>query len=297
MSFKMLLFDLDQTLLRTDKTISRHTLDVLRQCREKGLLLGISTSRSELNCEKFISELKPDIIISSGGALVRDRDVSVAKEESANLSAASCQTEGNSFHDTEWIIKFEFTPSETKRVIELARTVCGVDCEITVDTMDGHYWNYKIDPKELDASWGESIYCDFLEFSKPALKICVEIFDSEAAQTLKQALPDCDCIRFSDGYWYKFTKKTATKEHAIVQLCRRLGISTENVMAFGDDYADIGMLKLCGRGVAMGNALDEVKAAADVTIGTNDEEGIAEYLKNFFQIVEIKESRNITKES
>ena len=51
------------------------------------------------------------------------------------------------------------------------------------------------------------------------------------------------------------------------------------MIAFGDDFADIGMLQLCGRGIAMGNAIDEVKQKADFVIGGNDEEGIAEYLK------------------
>ena len=53
-------------------------------------------------------------------------------------------------------------------------------------------------------------------------------------------------------------------------------------MAFGDDLADIGMLKMCGLGVAMGNAVDEAKAAADIVIGTNDEDGIAYFLKEKF---------------
>lgn len=49
-------------------------------------------------------------------------------------------------------------------------------------------------------------------------------------------------------------------------------------IAFGDDYADIGMLELCGKGIAMGNAINEVKERADSIIGSNDEDGIAEYL-------------------
>ena len=48
---------------------------------------------------------------------------------------------------------------------------------------------------------------------------------------------------------------------------------------FGDDAPDIGMLKLCGIGVAMGNAIDNVKEATDVVIGSNDEDGIAKYLE------------------
>ena len=52
-------------------------------------------------------------------------------------------------------------------------------------------------------------------------------------------------------------------------------------IAFGDDFADIGMLKLCGTGIAMGNAIPEVKAAADAVIGTNDADGIAAYLREY----------------
>jgi len=89
---------------------------------------------------------------------------------------------------------------------------------------------------------------------------------------------DCDCIKFVNSDWYKFTKKEATKENAIKMFCKISGLALEDVIAFGDDLPDIGMLKLCGTGVAMGNALAEVKAAADVVIGTNDEDGIAAYL-------------------
>ncbi len=79
------------------------------------------------------------------------------------------------------------------------------------------------------------------------------------AYQLKELPNDCDCIRFSDGYWYKFTKKTATKERVIMEVCSVCKIKTEEIIAFGDDYADIGMLKLCGKGIAMGNAINEVK--------------------------------------
>lgn len=89
---------------------------------------------------------------------------------------------------------------------------------------------------------------------------------------------DCDCIKFVNSDWYKFTKKEATKENAIKNFCGISGILLSNVIAFGDDLPDIGMLRLCGTGVAMGNAVAEVKTAADVVIGTNDEDGIAKYL-------------------
>lgn len=255
---KLLLFDLDGTLLCSDKTISSKTLKALQKCRNKGILIGVATSRGEQNTLSFTAELQPDILITSGGALVK--------------------------YKNEYIYKAEFSVEETRRMISIARKICGMDCEITVDTIDSHYWNYKIDPQKQDCSWGESIYTDFRDFGENSLKMCVEIFKDSQARQLQELLTECDCIRFSDGYWYKFTKKTATKELAIRRICSVCGIKTEEITAFGDDYADIGMLALCGKGIAMGNAIDEVRKKADLVIGSNDEEGIAEYLTNQFLI-------------
>ena len=58
------------------------------------------------------------------------------------------------------IYKAEFSKEETRRMIAAAREVCGAECEITIDTVDAHYWNYKIDPRKQDQSWGDSIYTD-----------------------------------------------------------------------------------------------------------------------------------------
>lgn len=254
MNCKLLLFDLDGTLLQTDKTISEQTLQAIQNCRKQGIMIGVSTSRSEKNSMGFIAKLQPEVVISSAGALVK-------------------------FHDT-YIYRAEFSPEETGNLIKTARDVCGAECEITIDTVEGNYWNYKIDPKQQDKSWGDSIHTDFTAFERPALKMCVEIFEEAAAKMLQEKLPECDCARFSDGYWYKFTKKTATKEKAILHMCEACGITADDIIAFGDDYADMGMLKLCGIGVAMGNAIEEVKRVADIVIGDNDHEGIAVYLQN-----------------
>lgn len=253
MKCKMLLFDLDGTLLQTDKLISKATMYELEKCKNQGIMIGVSTSRSEKNSLEFIAELNPDVVISSAGALVKYRD--------------------------KYVYKAKFTQTETKNLIKKARKICGDDCEITIDTVDEHYWNYKIVPKQQDKSWGDSVYTDFENFEQASLKMCVEIFDEKAAKQLQENLPECDCVRFSDGYWYKFTKKTATKESAILHMCEVCGIATDDIVAFGDDFADIGMLKICGVGVAMGNAIDEVKAIADCVIGDNDHDGIANYLQ------------------
>lgn len=252
---KILLFDLDGTLLRNDKTLSEYTLEILSKCKKCGYLIGISTSRSEQNCLSFLREMKPDILISSGGALVRVNDKIICSSS--------------------------FSVMETKDFIESARKICGTDCEITVDTFDAHYWNYKTNPKEQDKSWGDSIYTDFKDFKHEALKICVEIPDPNPAQKLREQFSELDSQRFSDGDWYKFTKGGITKEKAISSVCEACHGELSDIVAFGDDYADIGMLKMCGIGVAMGNAIQEVKDIADDITLSNQEDGVAAYLRKW----------------
>ena len=260
----VLLFDLDGTLLRSDKTISAAVLAALDDCRRQGIRMGICTARSRQNTLAFLGALRPDFLITSGGALVQENG--------------------------RYIYQSAFSAEETNRIIRTAREICGAECEITADTMDGHYWNYKADPQNLEKNWGGSVYTDFNDFEQAALKLCVEIFDDAQAERLKAALPETDCIQFSDGFWYKLTPKGTTKETAMLKLCAAGGISLQDMIAFGDDLADIGMLRLAGTGVAMGNALAEVKQAADVVIGSNDEDGIAAYLREL--LWENHEKRN-----
>ena len=67
-----LLFDLDETLLQTDKSISKATICELENCRKHGIMIGISTSRSEKNCIRFIEELNPDVVISCFTNLIKN---------------------------------------------------------------------------------------------------------------------------------------------------------------------------------------------------------------------------------
>ena len=250
---KLFLFDLDGTLLRSDKTISDGVLNVLNEYKNAGFMIGVSTSRSEENSGKFLSKLEPDILISSGGAKV------------------TCEGET--------VFSSYIKASDARELISKAREIVGDLC-ITVDTDDCEYYRNFIPPQDvLEESWGGSIQTDFKFFEKNALKMCFEIFDDDKAKELIDAFPQYDAIRFTDGFWYKFTSSGINKENSIKLLCDHLKISLDDVIAFGDDLADIGMLKMCGTGIAMGNGRDEVKDVADEVIGSNDERGIEIYLR------------------
>ncbi|MDR0963765.1 MAG: HAD family hydrolase, partial [Clostridium sp.] len=73
---------------------------------------------------------------------------------------------------------------------------------------------------------------------------------------------------------------SATKWNAIRLLAKEWSIDLSEIAAFGDDYNDIEMLKNCGVGVAVANALDEVKAVANYICDSNDEDGVARWLES-----------------
>ena len=91
---------------------------------------------------------------------------------------------------------------------------------------------------------------------------------------------------FGDVKWLEITKKGTEKYKGITEIARLEDISNENIIAFGDGLNDVEMLKKCRIGVAMKNALPEVKEQADyITSRTNNENGVIEFLKEY--LVEI----------
>lgn len=255
MQTKLILCDLDGTLLRSDKTVSQRTAAALRKSQSLGIPVGFATSRGRANVSAWEAQLAPDVLICNGGACVFYKDALL-------FSAA-------------------FTQAETRALLSAAYRVCGASAEITVDVIDRVFWNRKAD-KSTDYD-RTAAYDDFTDFHAQAMKICVQTADRRQAAAIAAAAPDCDFLPFSDIPWHKFSPRAGTKENAVRLLCAHLRISPQNVVAFGDDHSDIGMLRLCGTGVAMQNAVLEAKQAADAVTASNDDDGVAAFLERLLQ--------------
>jgi HAD superfamily hydrolase (TIGR01484 family) len=72
-----------------------------------------------------------------------------------------------------------------------------------------------------------------------------------------------------------------SKATGLMEICRLHGYNMSEVVAVGDSLNDIAAIRACGLGVAMGNAQEEVKAAANVTTGSNQESGVAQVIQNY----------------
>lgn len=103
---------------------------------------------------------------------------------------------------------------------------------------------------------------------------------SELGGKLKKKYPELSVYKSKDTY-LEIMDGSASKSNAIKVLCKSMNIEIEDSISFGDNYNDIDMLKVTGKGYAMGNAPDDVKREADYITLDNDKDGIAEVLKNY----------------
>ena len=249
-NISIILSDLDGTLFRNDKSISDYTKQIIRQAQAKGFLFGICTARAKVNAVKFLEGIEPDILITNGGGIVYYRDKK--------------------------IYNCEFSVEEIRRLIAAAFEVFGKDVIISADNEHALYSN---STEELgDKFW---TFNDFSDFRETCMKMCIESLDKEKVEKVVSVigLDQIDYLPFSDIPWYKLSKKAATKEKAIEELCRHLNITSSQIAAFGDDFNDIGMLTLCGKGIAMENAIEEVKQAAGQVCASNENDGVAKWIK------------------
>ena len=101
--------------------------------------------------------------------------------------------------------------------------------------------------------------------------------EPEAVDEVFHADSELAFLRYSaDGY--DVVSRGMNKAVGLRELIDQLKIAPEEVAAFGDNYNDVEMLKLAGTAVAMGNAVDEVKALADYVTTSSDQDGIARAL-------------------
>ena len=249
-NISIILSDLDGTLFRNDKSISDYTKQIIRQVQAKGFLFGICTARAKVNAVKFLEGIEPDILITNGGGMV--------------------------YYKEQKIYSCEFSVEEIRKLIEAAFKFFGKDVIISADNENSLYSNSR---EELgDKFW---TYNDFSDFRETCMKMCIESLDKEKIEKVVSVigLDEIDYLPFSDIPWYKLSKKGATKEKAIEELCRHLNITSSQIAAFGDDFNDIGMLTLCGKGIAMENAIEEVKQAAGQVCASNENDGVAKWIK------------------
>lgn len=94
-----------------------------------------------------------------------------------------------------------------------------------------------------------------------------------------------NCV-FTAPFYFEFTAQGIDKAKALDTILIPMGYKREEMIAFGDGHNDATMVKYAGIGVAMANAVDELKAIADQVTFSNEEDGIAYTLSKYFKNIE-----------
>ena len=236
---KWILTDLDGTLLNAEKKITGRTLDALLACREKGIQLAFATGRNFITAGEYREILHPEGCVLAYGAQMFYGDR-----------------------------RFDYALSP-EALLGIARRAEGCS---RVD-----FW-YRS---------GTS-----LEMKNPDLKT-LEAAAAEAPETLSVAcwgmpvervketenLLSVTATHYVRDIWCNFCTGGRNKESGAQQLLAAYGCAKGEALGFGDEDCDLGFFRVCGWGVAMGNADAATLEGADWVTGTCDADGIAEFLE------------------
>lgn len=127
---------------------------------------------------------------------------------------------------------------------------------------------------------------NFVEFIDFDVNKCLMTAPGEQAavyeKELQEKYGDVASIYRSEAFFIEVMPQNVDKATSLDKMLPAIGVTRENTVCCGDGFNDISMIKYAGVGVAMGNAKDVVKEAADYITGTNDEDGLVEVIEKFF---------------
>jgi len=263
-AYKMLVLDLDDTLLTDDHRISERNRKRLIEAQEQGVYVVLASGRPtaammqyarELNLEQFGS-----FIISFNGAIITDVrnnktifEQSLTKEQIHDLHDFS---KNHKLHIITYKNNHIITDSESQ-YIDVERALTGmrikkVPCFKT----------------EIDQA---AVKCILLQ--EPTYLKSIEPVLKHARQNLS--------VSISKPFFLEVVPHGVDKAASIHRLAQRLNIKQEEIIAVGNAGNDLSMIEYAGLGVWVDNVTPELRDKADVIVASNNEDGVAEVVERF----------------
>lgn len=266
--YKLIAIDLDETLLKTDKTVSKRNVEALQKADEMGVRIVIATGRGietvtdTLKAIDFYDKENEYVISFNGGALTENK--------------------GTEFLYTDGL-SFEFASELYKRGLDY-------DVGMQVYTKEDIYaYNYSEEERnhlepEIQPIEVFDKDLDFLKGTE-IIKILFMNLDQEYLRQVEADLKDLTVdsdVSYSSNRYIEFNHKGVNKGAGLTYLANRLGIDMSETMAIGDNYNDWSMFKVAGFSVGVNNMVDELRSEVDyISDKTNDEDAVAAIIEKF----------------
>ncbi len=261
--YSVLAVDLDDTLLTGDKTISARTLAALAAWERSGRQVVIATGRPPRVTRMIPSACHPYPWICYNGAWIE--------------------------HQRNILFQKAIPVADARQIVATIQKAAP-DCQLGVEIADKLYIN-----RQVERPGAEFVRDVLAHTNRPTAKILTSLAELDAAQsmasngqrmnprpseTLLSELPPTTRALISPKYdLVQVMPRDTSKATALRWLTTRWGISLDEVIAFGDDVNDVEMVAEAGLGVAMANAVAEVKAVARRMTSSNEEDGVAAVLE------------------
>lgn len=266
MTYKMLVLDIDGTLLNSQHEISEKTLKRLLEFQAAGNHLVLASGRPTASMFQTAHELKlaqyNSHMISFNGAVVTGLANRV-ELFSQRMNVKEQQEVVQYIRDNDLVI-VGYTPEGIK--VDRENDYSHVEGELTGLPVDYDYEHFNhLDTPQLK----------LMGVGNPAI---VKRLESELDRSFGEetnAVTSTPCF-------LEFMHRLSTKGSSLLRLCNHLGIDISEVIACGDGNNDLTMIQTAGLGVAMANATDTLKDAADYITASNDEDGIVQVIDKFF---------------
>ena len=272
MNCRLIAFDLDGTLLDNDKHIPEENLLALHEAAERGVILAPATGRILRGIPSELREL-PFLryyILSNGAAvydaaeertLYRDISLDLTLETMDFLDTLPVLYDCYQ-NDVGWMSQETFEKAPPYFIHE--------------PHMMGMIEKLRVRVPDLKKT--------LREHNEPVQKISIFFRPEDNERRLwylrhfSELFPEL-LASSSISNNIELNSVRAGKGNGLLALCKALDIAPEDSMSFGDESNDLSMLRAAGRGVAMGNASKDVKAAADAVCETNTESGVAKEIR------------------
>ncbi|MGX7243730.1 Cof-type HAD-IIB family hydrolase [Enterococcus quebecensis] len=275
MTIKAIVLDIDGTLLNDEKQLTKETKAALINAQKSGIKVILASGRPTTGMLKYVDELEMEryngLIVSYNGAHVLD----VGSQKVLFSQPLSIE---NSKDILEHLKQFEVKPMIAQGDYMYVNNV--YDCMVNLDAPHG-----SLNIIEYESRGGNFQLCEkndlaaFVDF--PLHKILVAGHPDYLQKNWQNILgPFKEKVSgvFSAPMYFEFTDQGIDKANALEKTLKPLGIQREHIVSFGDGHNDVSLINYAGIGIAMGNAVDELKNVANKVTASNNDDGIAQAL-------------------
>lgn len=264
MAIGLVAMDLDDTLLRDNLTISPRVVKAIQKAQEKGVKTTIATGRMPISARPYAEQLGLDVpVITYNGAMIQQvlsGEILFRRVIPSALAAEIVQDVAQrGFYVQVYLQNRVIASQLNKRSQQYARTA-----------------SVRIEEADLSILLSQEP-----EGVEKILLIAEENELNQLTPLLAQRYGEMVHLTKSKPIFLEMTDSKVNKGVALAALAKKFGVAQKDVMAIGDSFNDLEMIKYAGLGVAMGNARKEIKEQANIVTSTNEEDGVAEAIERY----------------